>query len=62
MSNAKRFPIDCEKECPYHKARDLSIDDWTHFCTKLGVQIDEMDAYAPWAVLPLCPLPKEKEE
>lgn len=36
-----RFPTDCPFECKYHKAWDLSVDDWTHVCTKLNIQIDE---------------------
>ena len=59
--SVKFFPKDCSKDCPYHKMWDLSVDDWTHICTELGVQIDDMDAYSPFAVLPMCPL-KEKEE
>ena len=50
----RRFPIDCPVECPHHKAWDLSIDDWTHVCDLLGMQIDEADYGFP-GIFPLCP-------
>lgn len=43
MSKPIRFPIDCPTDCKYHKSWDLSIDDWTHVCTKLNKQMDEYD-------------------
>lgn len=51
----KRFPIDCPIDCPYHKFWDLSIDDYTHVCIKLGIQIDDYDTGFP-SILPFCPL------
>lgn len=50
-----RFPIDCPLDCKYHKAWDLSVDDWTHVCTKLNIQIDEYDCGFT-GLLPICPI------
>jgi hypothetical protein len=56
----KKFPVDCDKNCPYLRQWDLSIDDWTNVCIKLNKQIDDMDAYGFNAGLPLCPLDSNK--
>ena len=56
---AKRFPIDCPNDCPYHKQWDLSVDDWTHVCTKLNKQMDEYD-YG-YNIFLFCPLEIESE-
>lgn len=56
----KKFPIDCNSDCPYLKQWDLSIDDWTNVCTKLNLQIDDMDAYGVNAGLPLCPIDRSE--
>ena len=53
-----RFPIDCPLECKFHKAWDLSVDDWTHVCTKLNIQIDEYDCGFT-GLLPICPIERE---
>lgn len=58
--NIKKFPIDCNSDCPYLRQWDLSIDDWTNVCTKLKTQIDDIDAYGVNAGLPLCPLEQNK--
>lgn len=47
MAN-KRFPRDCTTDCPHFKTWDLSVDDWTCVCDKLGVQIDECDMDFFW--------------
>jgi len=51
---AIRFSIDCPVDCEFHKMWDLSVDDYTHVCTKLDAQMDESD-YGFGAFL-LCPL------
>lgn len=56
----KRFPIDCPYDCPYHKQWDLSVDDYTHVCDLLDMQIDEYDCGFP-ELLPICPQEKETE-
>lgn len=56
-----RFPVDCPEDCPFHETFDLSVDDWTHICTKLGKQIDEYDCGFP-ELLPICPIEKGEEE
>ena len=55
---SRQFPIDCPNECPYHRQWDLNVDDWTHVCDKLKVQMDEMD-YWP-SIHPFCPLSDEE--
>ena len=54
---SRRFPIDCPIDCEFHKMWDLSIDDYTHVCTKLGKQIDECD-YG-YGIFLLCPIESE---
>lgn len=49
----KRFPKDCPYTCPHYHSWDLSIDDWTCVCDKLGVQIDECDMDFKWMFCPL---------
>lgn len=49
----KKFPKDCPHTCPHFHAWDLSIDDWTCVCDKLGVQIDECDMDFIWLFCPL---------
>lgn len=51
---AKLFPKNCNSSCPYYRSWDLSIDDYTNLCTKLGIQIDDCDAGI--MTLSLCPL------
>ena len=53
-TKTRRFPIDCPNNCPYHRQWDMAIDDYTHVCDKLEMQMDEYD-YG-WGVFPLCPL------
>ena len=54
-----RFPIDCPNDCPHHKQWDLSVDDYTHYCDLLKVQMDEFDyGFAPFLV---CPKEEESE-
>ena len=53
---AKQFPKDCTKDCPYYHCWDLSIDDYTNVCDKLGVQVDDMDAYSIFYIPMICPL------
>lgn len=50
----RHFPIDCPYDCPHHKQWDLSVDDYTHVCDLLDMQIDEFDCGFP-ALLPICP-------
>ena len=52
MAN-KRFPRDCTTDCPHFKTWDLSVDDWTCVCDKLGVQIDECDMDFSWRYCPI---------
>ena len=52
-----RFPVDCPEDCPFHETFDLSVDDWTHICTRSGKQIDEYDCGFP-ELLPICPIEK----
>ena len=62
---SKYFPKDCDVDCPYFMQWDLSVDDYTNVCTKLGLQVDDMDAYSPFYIPCLCPISaddKEKEE
>lgn len=54
----KKFPLDCSFECPHYHSWDLSIDDWTCVCDKLGVQIDECDMDFKWM---FCPLDNNKK-
>lgn len=56
----KRFPIDCPADCPHHIAWDLSVDDWTHVCEILHIQMDECDIAL--ACLPFCPLKEDGGE
>lgn len=49
----KRFPRDCTTDCPHFKTWDLSVDDWTCVCDKLGVQIDECDMDFSWRHCPI---------
>lgn len=58
---SKYFPKDCTKDCPYFHCWDLSIDDYTNVCDKLGVQVDDMDAYGPFYIPLFCPIEKEGE-
>ena len=58
---AKKFPKDCSKNCPHYHCWDLSIDDYTNVCDKLGVQVDDMDAYSPFYMPLTCPLDATKE-
>ena len=62
--SSKHFPKDCDEDCPYFISYDLSVDDYTNVCTKLGLQIDDMDAYGPFYIPIFCPISidKEKEE
>ena len=55
----KRFPIDCPLDCEFHKMWDLSVDDYTHVCEKLGKQMDECD-YG-YGMFLLCPMEREGE-
>lgn len=55
----KKFPVDCPKTCKYFHCWDMSIDDYTCYCEKLKVQIDECDAYDGLHILPFCPLNEE---
>ena len=57
----KRFPIDCPIDCPNHKSWDLSIDDWTHVCTMLNIQIDDCDCGFT-GLLPLCPIAESEDK
>lgn len=52
----KYFPKDCEKTCPYFRRWDLSVDDYTNVCEKLGIQLDDMYAYSPFYTPIFCPL------
>ena len=54
-----RFPIDCPADCPHHIRWDLSIDDYTHVCNLLNIQIDEYDCGFP-GMLPLCPIERKE--
>ena len=56
---SKQFPKDCNKDCPHFHTWDMSIDDYTCVCDKLGIQIDECDGLDGLHILPLCPLEKE---
>ena len=56
---SRRFPIDCPLDCEFHKMWDLSIDDYTHVCEKLGKQMDECD-YG-YGIFLLCPLESKAE-
>ena len=63
--SSKYFPKDCHEDCQYFRRWDLSVDDYTNVCTKLGLQIDDMDAYGPFYIPRFCPIStdgKEKEE
>lgn len=55
-----KFPIDCPSDCKYHKFWDLSVDDYTHVCTKLGKQMDECD-YG-YEIFLCCPLEDEEQQ
>lgn len=57
----KRFPIDCPYDCPHHKQWDLSVDDYTHVCDLLDMQIDEYDCGFS-ELLPLCPQERRQNE
>ena len=50
-----RFPIDCPYDCPHHNFWDMSVDDYTHTCDVLNMQIDEFDCGFE-SMLPLCPI------
>ena len=39
----------------------MSIDDYTNVCDKLGVAVDDMDAYSPFYIPLFCPLDTTKE-
>lgn len=52
----KQFPKDCSDNCPYFHRWDLSVDDYTNICDKLGIQVDDMDAYGPFYLPRFCPL------
>lgn len=56
---ARRFPIGCPNDCPHLHSWDLSVDDWTHVCDKLEMQMDEYD-YG-YNIFPFCPL-SDKEQ
>jgi len=58
---AKEFPKDCTIDCPHFHCWDLSIDDYTNVCDKLGVQVDDCDAYSPFYIPLFCPLEDMKE-
>lgn len=58
---AKKFPMDCSKDCPHYHCWDLSIDDYTNVCDKLGVQVDDMDAYGQFYIPLFCPIEMEGE-
>ena len=47
------FPQDCPHDCPYLRAWDMSIDDWTFICKKLKMQIDACDI--GFVLAPICP-------
>ena len=53
----KRFPKDCNKNCPYYNEYDLSIDDLVGQCLFLEVACDLCDSEFSYI---LCPL-KESE-
>ena len=56
-----RFPIDCPYDCEHHKQWDMSVDDYTHYCDLLHMQIDEYDCGFT-GLLPLCPMRKGADE
>ena len=60
MSN-RQFPVDCPADCPHHVFWDLSVDDITHYCDVLKMQVDDYDCGFR-AFLPLCTLSKEEEK
>lgn len=35
--SSKYFPKDCHEDCQYFRRLDLSVDDYTNICTKLGL-------------------------
>lgn len=39
----KRFPKDCNIECPYYSEYDLSVDDLVGCCSKLELECDLCD-------------------
>ena len=49
----KKFPKDCERDCPHYHAWDMSVDDWTNACDLLKVQIDDCDMDFNWMYCPL---------
>lgn len=56
-----RFPIDCPADCPHHTQWDMSVDDYTHVCDLLKMQIDEYDCGFA-GLLPLCPKERREDE
>lgn len=55
----RKFPQDCPVSCPHYRRYDMSVDDYTNICHKLGKQIDDCDQDFMWEY---CPLDKEQEE
>ncbi len=49
----KKFPKDCERDCPHYHSWDMSVDDWTNACDLLKVQIDDCDMDFKWMYCPL---------
>ena len=58
MDDRKKFPKDCDRNCPHYHAWDMSVDDWTNACDLLKVQIDDCDMDFQWMY---CPLKEENE-
>ena len=56
-----RFPINCPISCPHHRCWDMSIDDYTHVCDVLHMQIDDYDCGFT-AFLPFCPIEDDIKE
>ncbi len=54
----RKFPQDCPVSCPHYRRYDMSVDDYTNICYKLGRQIDDCDQDFEWEYCPL----DEKEE
>lgn len=55
----KKFPQDCTTKCQHFHTWDMSVDDWTCVCDKLGVQIDDCDSDFQWMY---CPLSEDDEK
>jgi len=53
MDDRKKFPKDCDRNCPHYHAWDMSVDDWTNACDLLKVQIDDCDMDFQWMYCPL---------